>query len=263
MWKAVNSGWAAAEEALKQYLPPCQMKCPINEDIQRTNVLISMLPLDPEEALKGIVQIGDYLYTRNPLFPVCGYVCGLCELECNYQEKGGAIRRRLLKRFISDHYINQIRDKEELNVEKTKENVAVVGGGPAGLMCAYDLSRRGYRVTIFEASDRLGGALWLIPHYRLPEDVLTSVVANLVRIAEADVKLNAKVGEGKLTLEKLKKDGFKAIFIAKGTPLPRILTYGREKVEGQELSGVMYGQTVLYEVSHGNIQHGYFRGKKI
>ena len=263
MWKVVNSGSASAEEALKQYLPPCQMKCPINEDIQRTNVLISMLPLDPDEALQGIIQIGDYLYDRNPLFPVCGYVCGLCELECNYQEKGGAIRRRLLKRFISDNYIDQIRNKEELNVEKTKENVAVVGGGPAGLLAAYDLSRRGFRVTIFEASDRLGGALWLIPHYRLPEDVLTSAVNNLIRICEADVKLNARIGDGKLTLDKLKKDGFKAVFIAKGTPLPRILTYGREKVEGQELSGVMYGQTFLYEVSHGNIQSGYFRGKKV
>ena len=263
MWEAVNTGAAAAEEALKQYLPPCQMKCPINEDIQRTNVLISMLPLDPDEARLGVIQIGDYLYERNPLFSVCGYVCGLCELECNYQEKGGAIRRRLLKRFISDHYLDRIREKEELNVEKSKENVAVVGGGPAGLLCAYDLSRRGYRVTIFEASDRLGGALWLIPHYRLPEDVLTTSVNNLARICDADVKLNAKIGEGKLTLDKLKKDGFKAIFIAKGTPLPRVLTYGREKVEGQDVSGVMYGQTFLYEVSHGNIQPGYFRGKKV
>jgi NADPH-dependent glutamate synthase beta subunit-like oxidoreductase len=263
MWKASNTGAAIAEEALKQYLPPCQMKCPINEDIQRTNVLISMLPLDPDEARDGINQIGDYLYERNPLFPVCGYVCGLCELECNYQEKGGAIRRRLLKRFISDNYMDSIRDKEEFNVEKTKENVAVVGGGPAGLLCAHDLSRRGYRVTIFESSDRLGGALWLIPHYRLPEEVLTCSVNNLARICGADVKLNARVGDGKLTLDKLKKDGFKAVFIAKGTPLPRILTYGREKVEGQELSGVMYGQTFLYEVSHGNIQPGYFQGKRI
>ncbi len=263
MWKTVNTGAARAEEALKQFLPPCQLKCPINEDIQRTNVLISMLPLDPEGAREGIYQIGDYLHERNPLFTVCGYVCGLCELECNYQAKGGSIRRRLLKRFISDSYMDRIREKEELNVEKTKEDVAIVGGGPAGLMCAYDLSRRGYRVTIFESSDRLGGALWLIPHYRLPEDVLTTAVNNLVRICEADVKYNVRIGEGKYTLDKLRKDGFRAVFIAKGTPMPRILTYGREKVEGQELSGVMYGQTFLYEVSHGNIQPNYFRGKKI
>jgi len=225
--------------------------------------LISLLPEDPELATDGVVQIGDYLYDRNPLFNICGYVCGLCELDCNYQSKGGAIRRRLLKRFVSDTYTYHLDRKEEFNIVKQKEDVAVVGGGPAGLMCAFDLSKRGYRVTIFEASDRLGGALWLIPRYRLPEKVLTSAVENMVRIASIDVKYNTRVGGGKLGLEKLKKEGFKAIFVAEGTPAPRVLTFGREKVEGQELSGVMYGNTFLYEVSHGNIKPGYFKSQKV
>ena len=263
MWKTVSAGATRVEPAIKQFLPPCQVRCPINEDIQRTNVLISLLPEDPELATDGVVQIGDYLYDRNPLFNICGYVCGLCELDCNYQSKGGAIRRRLLKRFVSDTYTYHLDRKEEFNIVKQKENVAVVGGGPAGLMCAFDLSKRGYRVTIFEASDRLGGALWLIPRYRLPEKVLTSAVENLVRIASIDVKYNTRVGGGKLGLEKLKNEGFKAIFVAEGTPAPRVLTFGREKVQGQELSGVMYGNTFLYEVSHGNIKPGYFKGQKV
>jgi NADPH-dependent glutamate synthase beta subunit-like oxidoreductase/NAD-dependent dihydropyrimidine dehydrogenase PreA subunit len=263
MWKTVSSGSTRVEPAIKQFLPPCQVRCPINEDIQRTNVLVSLLPEDPELATVGVIQIGDYLYDRNPLFNICGYVCGLCELDCNYQSKGGAIRRRLLKRFISDTYTYHLERKEEFNIVKQKENVAVVGGGPAGLMCAFDLSKRGYRVTIFEASDRLGGALWLIPRYRLPEKVLTSAVENLVRIAGIDVKYNTRVGRGKLGLERLKNEGFKAIFIAEGTPAPRVLTFGREKVQGQELSGVMYGNTFLYEVSHGNIKPGYFKGQKV
>jgi glutamate synthase (NADPH/NADH) small chain len=58
-------------------------------------------------------------------------------------------------------------------------------------------------------------------------------------------------------------EGFKAIFIAEGTPAPRVLTFGREKVQGQEFSGVMYGNTFLYEVSHGNIKPGYFKGQKV
>jgi NADPH-dependent glutamate synthase beta subunit-like oxidoreductase/NAD-dependent dihydropyrimidine dehydrogenase PreA subunit len=263
MWKTVSSGSTRVEPAIKQFLPPCQVRCPINEDIQRTNVLISLLPEDPELATDGVVQIGDYLYDRNPLFNICGYVCGLCELDCNYQSKGGAIRRRLLKRFVSDTYTYHLDRKEEFNIVKQKENVAVVGGGPAGLMCAFDLSKRGYRVTIFEASDRLGGALWLIPRYRLPEKVLTSAAENMVRIAGIDVKYNTRVGGGKLGLEKLKNEGFKAIFVAEGTPAPRVLTFGREKVQGQELSGVMYGNTFLYEVSHGNIKPGYFKGQKV
>lgn len=263
MWLSVTKGSAAVEPAVKQYLPPCQLQCPINEDIQRTNVLISLLPEDPELATDGVIQIGNYLYEKNPLFTVCGYVCGLCELECNYHSKGGSIKRRLLKRFVSDIYTYHLDRKEEFDIRKHKENVAIVGGGPAGLMCAYDLSKRGYRTTIFEASDRLGGALWLIPRYRLPVKVLTSAVENLVKIAGIDVKYDTKVGEGKLTLEKLKKDGYEAIFLAKGTPTPRTLTFGTDEVPGQDLSGVMYGHTFLYEVSHGNIKPNYFKGLKV
>lgn len=263
MWKTVSGGWAGVEPAVKQFLPPCQIRCPINEDIQRTNVLISLLPEDPESAADGIIQIGDYLYEKNPFFPICGYVCGLCELDCNYQTKGGAIRRRLLKRFIADTYTDHLDEKEEFPIVKNKENVAVVGGGPAGLMCAYDLSKRGYRVTIFEASDRLGGALRLIPRYRLPEKVLDSTLDNLVRLVGIDVKYNVKVGNGKWTLEKLKNEGYQSVFLARGTPAPRTLTYGGKEVQGQDLSGVMYGQNFLYEVSHGNIRPNYFKGKKV
>jgi NADPH-dependent glutamate synthase beta subunit-like oxidoreductase len=263
MWKTESKGMARAEEAVKQFLPPCQIKCPINEDIQRTNVLISLLPEDLDKASEGIIQISDYLYNKNPFFNICGYICGLCELECNYRTRGGAVRRRLLKRFLSDVYTDYLKQKEEFSTVKDKENVAVIGGGPGGLMCAYVLSKKGYRVTVFEASDRLGGALWLIPFYRLPEEVLKTTVDSLVRIAGIDVKFGAKLGEGKLTIERLKNEGYKAVFLAKGTPYPRVLTFDGEVVPGQDLSGVMYGHTLLYEVSHGNIGPNYFKGKKL
>ena len=263
MWKTESRGIARAEEAVKQFLPPCQIKCPINEDIQRTNVLISLLPDDPNLAKEGIIQISDYLYNKNPFFNICGYICGLCELECNYKARGGAVRRRLLKRFLSDCYTDYLKQKEEFSIVKDKENVAIIGGGPGGLMCAYVLSKKGYRVTVFESSNRLGGALWLIPFYRLPEEVLKTTVDNLVRVAGIDVKFGAKLGEGKLTIERLKNEGYKAVFLAKGTPYPRVLTFDGEVVEGQDLSGVMYGHTLLYEVSHGNIGPNYFKGKKL
>ena len=263
MWKTESRGIARAEEAVKQFLPPCQIKCPINEDIQRTNVLISLLPEDADKAREGIIQISDYLYNKNPFFNICGYICGLCELECNYKNRGGSVRRRLLKRFLSDVYTDYLKQKEEFNVVKDKDNVAVIGGGPGGLMCAYALSKKGYRVTVFEASKRLGGALWLIPFYRLPEEVLKTTLDNLVRIAGIDVRFGAKLGEGKLTLDRLKNEGYKAVFLAKGTPYPRVLTFDGEVVAGQDLSGVMYGHTLLYEVSHGNIGPNYFKGKKL
>ena len=180
MWKSIHQGLAGVEPAVKQFLPPCQMQCPINEDIQRTNVLISLLPEDPELARDGIIQIGDYLYEKNPLFTVCGYVCGLCELECNYQAKGGRHPAETLKEIHCRYlHLYQMRRKN-LSLSRKGERRGC-RRGPGGLMCAYDLSKRGYRVTIFEASDRLGGALWLIPRYRLPEKVLTSAIENLVR----------------------------------------------------------------------------------
>ena len=263
MWKTTSSMGAHVEDAIKQMLPPCQIKCPINEDIQRTNVLISLLPDDIEAAKEGIIQIGDYLYEKNPFFNICGYICGICELECNYKTKGGAIRRRLLKRFLSDYYTDYLSQKEELETVKERENIAIMGGGPGGLMCAYLLSKEGYRTTIFEASSRLGGALWLIPEYRLPSDLLQTTLDNLVRIAGIDVRFGARIGEGRLTLQRLKNDGYRAVFIAKGTPYPRVLTFDGEQVEGQDLSGVMYGLDFLYEVSHDNIAPNYFKNKRV
>jgi NADPH-dependent glutamate synthase beta subunit-like oxidoreductase/NAD-dependent dihydropyrimidine dehydrogenase PreA subunit len=263
MWTSVRDVKAAVEPAVRQFVPPCQMGCPINEDIQRTNVLISLLPEDPHLAHEGIIQIGDYLYEKNPFFTVCGYVCGLCELLCNYHDKGGAIRRRLLKRFISDTYTYYMDKKPAWKNERNREPVAIVGGGPAGLSCGYELSRRGYPVTVFEASGRLGGALWLIPRYRLPEKVLSASLESLVRIAGIEVRFNSRVGEGDLTLETLRQQGFAAVFVAEGAPAPRTLTFGGKELDGQDYSGVMYGHTFLYEVSHGNIAPNYFRGKKV
>jgi len=263
MWKTEATGVAHTEMAVRQCLPPCQIKCPINEDIQRTNVLISLLPDDLDLAREGIIQISDYLYDKNPFFNICGYICGICELECNYSKKGGAIKRRLLKRFLSDVYTDHLRERKELNILRDKESVAVIGGGPGGLMCGYHLSKRGYRVTIIEASERLGGALWLVPEYRLPGDILQTTVDNLVRIAGIDVRYNSRLGSGDLTLEKLRNEGCKAVFLATGLPYPRVLTFEGKSVEGQDLSGVMYGHTYLYEVSHGNIAPDYFKGKKV
>jgi NADPH-dependent glutamate synthase beta subunit-like oxidoreductase len=263
MWKTEATGVAHTEMAAKQCLPPCQIKCPINEDIQRTNVLISLLSEDPALAKEGIIQISEYLYDKNPFFNICGYICGICELECNYSKKGGAIKRRLLKRFLSDVYTEQLIRREELEVVKDKENVAIIGGGPGGLMCAYHLSKRGYRVTILESSGRLGGALWLVPDYRLPKEVLQTTVENLVRIAGIDIKYNSRLGSGKLTLERLRQEGYKAVFLATGLPYPRVLTFEGQSLDGQDLSGVMYGHTYLYEVSHNNIALDYFKGKKV
>ena len=262
MWKLRNDEEAQAEAAVMQVLPPCQVKCPIKESIQRSNVMISLLPNDPEKAREGIIQIGDFLYDRNPLFTVCGYVCGICERECNYKTQGGSIKRRLLKKFLSDSYTPYLAEKPPLGIKKDKQKVAVVGGGPGGLMCAWELSKRGYDVTIFDTNPKLGGAVRYIPNYRLPEQILDAAVDNLVRIGGIMVRRDMKINGGD-PIETLKKEGFQAFFLATGTPHPRALTLGLKTVDWQGLENVMYGLNLLNDIRRGDIPNDYFKDKQV
>jgi NADPH-dependent glutamate synthase beta subunit-like oxidoreductase len=254
------------EASGKVYLPPCQVRCPLKIDIQRNHVMISCLPLDSEEASKQILKIGDEVYDKNPLFPIiCGYICGLCEKECNYEDQTGAVRRKLLLRFIADRYLPYLKTKPSFP-PPTGEKVAVIGGGPAGLMCAYALSKKGYQVAIVERRSDLGGALRLIPRYRLPENILSDTLDSLVRIARIDikdVKFEPRMGDWAKTMDELRREGYRAIFIATGTPFPRRLRFERELVPGADLEGVMFGLNLLSDVSQKKVHPRLFEGKRV
>jgi len=254
------------EASGKVYLPPCQVRCPLKIDIQRNHVMISCLPLDEKEASRQILKIGDEVYDKNPLFPIlCSYVCGLCEKECNYEDQTGAVRRILLLRFIAEYYLPYLKTKSSF-APATREKVAVIGGGPASLMCAYILSKKGYRVAMMERSSKLGGALRLIPRYRLPEDIMDATLNNLVRIARIDVKdveFEPRMGDWGKTMDELRKEGYQAIFIATGTPFPRRLRFEGKLVAGADLDGVMFGLNLLSDVSQKKVRPRLFEGKRV
>lgn len=267
MGKAVSENEQAQveeviNEAGKVYLSPCQTACPLGEDIQRSHAMIALLPPDAEEAVSQIIKIGDEIYDKNPLFLLCSYICGLCEKQCNFKDQTGAIRRRMIIWLIAEYYLPYLETKPPLPIP-TKEKVAVVGGGPGGLMCAYTLSKKGYRVTILERDFELGGALRYIPRYRLPKDIVDAAIRNLVRIAHIDVKLGARMGDGGETLDDLKQEGYRAIFIATGSPSPRPLTIERELVARAGLEGVMFGLHLLFGVNQGRIPPQLFQGKRV
>jgi len=250
------------EASGKVYLPPCQIACPIGEDIQRTNAMISVLPLDIEEAYNRIIEIGDEIYEKNPLFTICGYICGLCEKECNYKDETGAIRRRMLKRFLTDYYLPYLDTKPSLP-SPTREKVAVVGGGPSSLMCAYTLSKNGYRVSLFERGSELGGAIRYIPKYRLPRNILDTTLDNLIRIAHIEVKFGVEMDNDGKTIADLKNEGYEAVFVATGTPAPRPLTFDRELVAKANLEGVIFGLNLLDDVGQGKVPPQLFQGKRV
>jgi NADPH-dependent glutamate synthase beta subunit-like oxidoreductase/CheY-like chemotaxis protein/NAD-dependent dihydropyrimidine dehydrogenase PreA subunit len=262
---------ARVEEAIdeatgKIYLPPCQIACPVDEDIQRTNAMIALLPLNARKAHRQIIQIGDEIYKKNPLFPICSYICGLCEKECNYKDHTGAIRRKMLKRFISEYYLPYLETRPALPLP-TLEKVAVIGGGPGGLMCAYMLGQRGYKVTVLERSSWLGGALRYIPQYRLPAQIINSTLNNLVRIANVEVRFGVEMGDDGNTLDSLYRGGCQAVFVATGTHAPRPLTLERETVLGADLDGVISGLYLLYDINQGKVPaqlyRQLFRHKKV
>ena len=279
MVKKSNEEKKSIEEVIcssngKIYLPPCQIRCPLSEDIQRSHVLISKLPLDEEMDKKLVLEIGHEIFEQNPLFPIiCGNVCGLCEEECNYKDETGAIRRRKIIQPIGDIYLEYLKNAPKMPFPK-KDKIAVIGGGPSGLTCAYNLSKKGYKVTIFDENSELGGALRYIPKYRLPTKILDSLINNIIRISHINVEKEIKIGEdGKKSIEDLNKEGYKAIFIAPGTPNPRILTIESETpefkeliqklVDGDESQGVKFGINLLYDVDRGDAPYDLYKGKKV
>ena len=250
------------EASGKVYLPPCQVRCPVGVDIQRNHAMISLLPLDTQEASSQIMKIGDEIYEKQPIFPICSYICGLCEKDCNYNEETGAVRRRLLLRLIAEYYLPYLETKPA-HPPPTKEKIAIVGGGPGSLMCAYMLSKQGYRVTIMERSLELGGALRYIPRYRLPKYITDTTLNNLVRIAHTDVKLGVRIGDGGKTLDELKNEGHRAIFIATGTHVPRPLSFEGKPVAGADLEGVMFGLNLLSDANQVKVNPKLFQGKRV
>jgi len=259
------------EASGKAQLPPCQVRCPLKIDIQRNHVMISCfpldeIPLDEKEASSQILKIGDEVYDKNPLFPIlCGYICGLCEKECNYEDQTGAVKRILLLRFIAERYLPYLKTKPSFP-PPTREKVAVVGGGPASLMCAYTLSKNGYQVAMVEKRSDLGGALRWIPRYRLPKSILDDTVDSLVRIARIDVKdvkFEPKMGDWAKTMDDLREEGYQAIFIGTGTPFPRRLRFEGKLVAGADLEGVMFGLNLLSDVNQGKVRPRLFEGKRV
>ncbi len=246
----------------KVYLSPCQVRCPLGIDIQRNHIRIALLPLDPQGAAEEMVAIGKEVYDKSPLFPLlCAHICGLCENECNYKDETGSVRRRMVMSLVADEYVRNL-DKMPALPKPTKDKVAIIGGGPGGLNCAFELAKKGYKPTIIERKQELGGALRYIPRYRLSRELLDTVIKNLLRIAHVEARLGVEIGSKK-GLDDLKKEGYKAVFIATGTPAPRPLTFGRDMVAGADVEGVEMGLNILYEANQGLVAPDLYKGKKV
>jgi len=219
--------------------PPCRRACPAGINVQAYIALIAQGKF--KEALEIIRK-------SIPFPSVCGRVCfAPCEDACTRKDIDEPISIRSLKRLVADQeFAFELRKKPKPIPKNRAEKIAIIGSGPAGLTAAYELTKMGYPVTVFESASKPGGALrYCIPEYRLPEEVLD---AEIDHILGAGVEIRTDITIGKdLTLDEIRRQSYKAIFIATGAHHCVSLN-----IEGEELNSVFHALDFLKEVHCGH-----------
>ena len=200
---------------------PCVSGCPAHVDIPGYISLVEAGRY--ADALKVIRK-------NNPLPLVCGLVCEHpCEMHCRRGMVDDPMNILALKRFAVEH--SDLNDHKPHVVDDTGKRVAVIGGGPAGLSCAYYLAVMGHKVTIFEQRHHLGGMLrYGIPSYRLPRERLQAEI-DWILSAGIDVELDHSVnGEELVRL----RDEFDSVYLAIGAHSDKKLGLPGEEAPGVE-----------------------------
>ena len=218
-------------------LAPCRQTCPAEIDIPKYVAQIS------EGDYAGAV---DTIRERNPLLLACGRVCPHpCEVNCRRGIEDDPVSINQLKRFAADFEMNSGKRLPVALAPLTNKRVAVVGGGPAGLTCAFFLRRLGHEVTIFEAMPKHGGMLrYGIPEYRLPKKVLDWEIEGILNLG-IESKTGMKFGRD-FDLDTLDSEGFDAVFMGIGAWKDSSL-----RVEGEQLQGCYTGIDFLSRLAGG------------
>lgn len=217
---------------------PCKSNCPAGVDAQSYISLISMGKY--KEAIKLVKE-------NNPLPQSIGRVCVRdCETGCRRNFVDEPVGCNYLKRYIadidsSDRWIPELKPKRN-------KKVAVIGGGPAGLTCAYYLTLDGFSVSIFEKQPELGGMLrYGIPEYRLPKKVLDDEINWILNLG-VEAKTNVELGKD-FSIKQLFTQGFDSVFIGVGAHKASLMGLKDE----DKINGVFDGIGFLRDVENGNI----------
>ena len=228
-------GHAAIKQT--QLAAPCKAACP--DQVPAQAYVRSVADGDFEEAYRLITA-------RNPLQSVCAYVCAHpCEKACTRGDLDQPIRIRDIKRFVLEYGASQGWKPEVDRLPKTGKQVAVVGSGPAGIACAWDVARVGHSVTVFEAQKQPGGMLrYGVPSFRLPAAVLETEIEALKAIA-VKIKCNQRLGKD-FTVSSLKEQGFLAVALTIGAQAG-----GKLDVPGEGARGVISAIDFLGDFRRG------------
>jgi glutamate synthase (NADPH/NADH) small chain len=223
--------------------PQCVAGCPVGIDIP--GFIKLMVEKDYLGAAKKIKE-------KNYLPAITGRVCPQetqCEAVCPIGKKHLPVAIGKLERFVADYERIHEAFGSFAVQEKRKEKVAIVGSGPAGLTCAAELAKLGYRVTIFEALHAAGGVLrYGIPEFRLPKSILDVEIENVKKLG-VEIITNFIIGRTATVDELMDDFDFDAIFLGTGAGTPTFLG-----IPGENLPGVFSASEFLTRV---NFMNGY------
>ena len=232
-------------QAVKKH-PPCSKTCPSGNDIRGWLTAIALREKTGKSLEDALDEAFMIEMETNPMPSIMGRVCPHpCEEGCNRGEKDGAVGINSVERFIGDKAIERGLKPPTVEGGPYDEKIAVVGSGPSGLSCAYQLVRRGYKVTMFESLPKPGGMLrYGIPEYRLPRDIID---AEYQRVFDMGVEFKPNTTIGKdISFDELREQ-FDAVFVGIGAHQGRKLG-----CPGEDGSGVYTGTEFLREANAGN-----------
>ena len=221
-----------ANRCLNCKKPMCMEGCPIHTPIPKVISLLKEGKID---------DAGWMLFENNPLTTVCSIVCNhekQCEGNCILGKKGSPVHFSAIENYISSTYSSKM---VKGPAEPNGMRVAIIGSGPAGLTIAVLLARKGYKVTIFEGKDKIGGILrYGIPEFRLPKSIIDDFEYRHLVLKDIKIRPNTTIGAA-IKIEDLFRDGYNSVFVGTGVWRPNTL-----KIKGETLGHVHYGINYLY-----------------
>ena len=221
---------------------PCKTACPAHIAVQ------GYLKLAAQGKYREALAL---IKRENPFPAVCGRICNRrCEDACTRGTVDQAVAIDEVKRFIAQQDLDaETRFIPEKVIPKVDgeftERIAIIGGGPAGMSCAYYLAEKGYRPTVFEKESRPGGMLMNgIPSFRLEKDVVEAEI-DVLRQLGVEFRCGVEVGKD-VTIQQLRDEGYKGFYVAVG-----LQSGGKLPVPGGDAAGVEAGIDFMRRVNSG------------